>query len=63
MPPINIGPDGSDGPQRPGFVRDYLARTVRAMETAGYTVEDARSVLSGNFARVFNVDVEPIAED
>ncbi|MCA9717974.1 MAG: amidohydrolase [Myxococcales bacterium] len=47
---------GSDGPQSPGFVGDYLARTTAAMESTGYTVEEARAVLSGNFARVFQVE-------
>lgn len=46
---------GSDGPQSPGFVAEYLQRTVAAMEAAGYSVEEARSVLVGNFARVFKV--------
>ena len=46
---------GSDGPQSPGFVRDYLQRTVAAMRATGYTVEEAQAVLSGNFARVFGV--------
>ncbi len=48
---------GSDGPQAPGFLRDYLERTLGAMESTGYTVEEARAVLSGNFERVFDVDV------
>ena len=46
---------GSDGPQSPGFVRDYLYRTVAAMRATGYSVDEAQAVLSGNFARVFNV--------
>ncbi len=46
---------GSDGPQSPGFVGTYLARTVAAMQAAGYTVDEARAVLTGNFARVFAV--------
>lgn len=46
---------GSDGPQSPGFVKDYLARTVAAMKASGYTKEEAQAVLSGNFARVFGV--------
>lgn len=46
---------GSDGPQSPGFVAEYLERTVAAMEAADYTVEEARAVLAGNFARVFAV--------
>lgn len=46
---------GSDGPQSPGFVKDYLARTVAAMRATGYSVDEAQAVLAGNFARVFNV--------
>ena len=48
---------GSDGPQSPGFVKDYLARTVEAMRAAGYTAAEAEAVLSGNFARNFGVSV------
>jgi len=47
---------GSDGPQRPGFVADYLERTVAAMQAAGYTTGEARAVLSENFARVYGVE-------
>ena len=46
---------GSDGPQSPGFVEDYLQRTVAAMASADYTVEEARAVLSGNFARALRI--------
>lgn len=46
---------GSDGPQRPGFVAEYLERSVLAMEQSGYSAEEARAVLSGNFARVYGV--------
>jgi len=48
---------GSDGPQSPGFVKDYLGRTVEAMRAAGYTAAEAEAVLSGNFARNFGVSV------
>jgi len=48
---------GSDGPQSPGFVEEYLERTVAAMEAADYSVDEARAVLAGNFARVFAVPV------
>lgn len=44
---------GSDGPQSPGFVATYLERTVAAMQAAGYTADEVRAVLSGNFVRVF----------
>ncbi len=44
---------GSDGPQSPGFVEDYLERTVAAMEASDWTVAEARAALAGNFDRVF----------
>jgi len=46
---------GSDGPQRPGFVAEYLERTLAAMDAAGYTLDEQRAVLAGNFAQVFDV--------
>ncbi|MEC7949318.1 MAG: amidohydrolase family protein [Myxococcota bacterium] len=46
---------GSDGPQSPGFVGRYLERTLRAMESSGYTIEEAAATLDGNFARVFGL--------
>ncbi|MFZ6178031.1 amidohydrolase family protein [Nannocystis pusilla] len=46
---------GSDGPQSPGFVAEYLERTVAAMAAADYSAAEARAVLAGNFARVFAV--------
>jgi predicted TIM-barrel fold metal-dependent hydrolase len=48
---------GSDGPQRPGFVGEYLERTVEAMQGAGYTIDEIRAVLAGNFAELFGVPV------
>ena len=48
---------GSDGPQSPGFLDDYLGRTVDAMKRSDYTVEEMEQVLAGNFARVFGVEV------
>jgi predicted TIM-barrel fold metal-dependent hydrolase len=44
---------GSDGPQSPGFVGDYLERSMSAMESAGYTPAEAQAVLAGNFDTVF----------
>lgn len=44
---------GSDGPQSPGFVADYVERTVTAMERAGYTTAEKRAVLSENFYSLF----------
>lgn len=46
---------GSDGPQSPGFVADYLERTLAAMRASGYAKDEIRAVLAGNFARVFAV--------
>jgi predicted TIM-barrel fold metal-dependent hydrolase len=51
---------GSDGPQSPGFVKDYLSRTVQAMRDTGYTEAEARAVLSENYARVFGVALPPL---
>ncbi len=51
---------GSDGPQSPGFLGEYLERTVRAMAAADYTVDEVRAVLSGNFERVFKVEVQAL---
>jgi len=48
---------GSDGPQSPGFVKGYLDRTVAAMRETGYTIDEMRAVLAGNFAKVFNMPV------
>lgn len=48
---------GSDGPQSPGFALGYLERTVEAMQRGGYSVDEMRDVLSGNFSRVFGVTV------
>ena len=46
---------GSDGPQIPGYVRKHLQNYVAAMMAAGYTPEEMRMVLSGNFSRVFGL--------
>ncbi|MEZ4450480.1 MAG: amidohydrolase family protein [Nannocystaceae bacterium] len=48
---------GSDGPQSPGFVAEYLERTVAAMRDAEYSADEARAVLSGNFVKVFGREV------
>ena len=44
---------GSDGPQAPGFLADYLDRTLTAFEKAGYTAAEAEAVLGGNFDALF----------
>ena len=46
---------GSDGPQYPGFVSNYLERTLVAMEKANYSHEEATAVLSLNFQRLFGL--------
>ena len=51
---------GSDGPQSPGFVYGSLERSPAAMAGAGYTAEEARAVLSLNFAAVFGVEPAPL---
>ncbi len=43
---------GSDGPQSPGFVDDYLQRTLVAMEAGGWTAEEAQAGLAGNLDRL-----------
>lgn len=48
---------GSDGPQGPGFVEEYLERTVEAMKDTGYTADEMEAVLSGNFLRVFKAEL------
>lgn len=44
---------GSDGPQSPGFVGDYLQRTLDAMDRSDYTVDEAARVLDGTYAALF----------
>lgn len=44
---------GSDGPQQPGYVKSHLERFVAGMQAGGYTVDEMRAILSGNFTRVF----------
>jgi predicted TIM-barrel fold metal-dependent hydrolase len=46
---------GSDGPQFPGYVKRHLESFSGAMIREGYTVEEMRMVLSGNFSRVFGL--------
>jgi predicted TIM-barrel fold metal-dependent hydrolase len=46
---------GSDGPQMPGYIKEHLQRFVAAMEAGGYSVEQMRMILAGNFRRVFGV--------
>ena len=37
---------GSDGPQRPGFIAEYLERNLYAMEKNDYTLEEVKLILS-----------------
>lgn len=46
---------GSDGPQQPGYIKGHLERFVAGMQKAGYSVEEMRAILSGNFSRVFGL--------
>lgn len=46
---------GSDGPQRAGYLKAHLERTVAAMQEVGYTVEEMRKVLADNFTRVYRL--------
>lgn len=49
---------GSDGPQSPGFVKDYLERTIKAMKASQYTNKEMQDVLGANFIRVFGIKQE-----
>ena len=44
---------GSDGVQLPGYLEEHLHNYVEAMKRNGYTNDEMRKVLSGNFIRVF----------
>lgn len=46
---------GSDGPQRPGFIAEYLERNLYAMEQNDYTIEEVKMVLSENADRAFGL--------
>jgi len=46
---------GSDGPQYPGYIESHLANFVAAMKDAGYTKDEMRLILAGNFSRVFGI--------
>lgn len=54
---------GSDGPQAPGYVRKHLERTLQAMRAEGYSLDDMRAVLAGNFLRVFGLRELATAKD
>jgi predicted TIM-barrel fold metal-dependent hydrolase len=46
---------GSDGVQFPGYLESHLENYIAAMERNGYTADDMRKVLSGNFIKVFGL--------
>lgn len=46
---------GSDGPQFPGYVKSHLDAFVAGMQEAGYTTNEMRLILAGNFTRVFEM--------
>lgn len=46
---------GSDGPQFPTYIRGHLENFVEGMQEAGFTTEEMRMILSGNFSRVFGL--------
>jgi len=48
---------GSDGVQFPGYLKSHLENYVAAMVRNGYTAEEMRLVLAGNFSRVFGITV------
>jgi predicted TIM-barrel fold metal-dependent hydrolase len=53
---------GSDGVQFPGYLKSHLENYVAAMQRNGYTAEEMGQVLSGNFSRVFGIDIpEPVS--
>jgi uncharacterized protein len=47
---------GSDGPQRPGFVKDYLQRTLAALDAADYELDEVRGIMKDNLARITSID-------
>ena len=46
---------GSDGPQSPGFLKDYLERTMTGMKDSGYTADEVQAVLAGNAEKLFGL--------
>ncbi len=46
---------GSDGPGSPGAVKRYLSSMLQSFERTGYSVDEARAVLHGNAARIFQL--------
>lgn len=53
---------GSDGVQFPGYVKSHLNNYVAAMLRNDYSAEEMQMVLSGNFSKVFGIELpEPSA--
>ena len=52
---------GSDGVQFPGYLKSHLENYVAAMVRNGYTADEMRLVLAGNFVRVFGIKVPGVA--
>ena len=50
---------GSDGPQRPGFAKDYAERTLLAMDKAGYSFDEAQAVMAENAEQLFPLETSP----
>jgi predicted TIM-barrel fold metal-dependent hydrolase len=48
---------GSDGVQFPGYVTSHLENYIAAMQRNDYTADEIEMVLSGNFGRVFNIEL------
>lgn len=46
----------SDGPQTPGFPATYRDRIVAELKTQGYSKEQIKGILAGNFYRIFGIN-------
>ena len=51
---------GSDGVQFPGYLKSHLTNYVAAMQRNGYTKDEMRQVLAGNFVKVFGIEIPGI---
>jgi predicted TIM-barrel fold metal-dependent hydrolase len=54
---------GSDGVQFPGYLKSHLENYVAAMQRNGYTPDEMRKVLAGNFIKVFGIGDHPTATE
>ena len=48
---------GSDGPQFPGYIGRHLEAFVAAMKRNDYSADEMELILSGNFSRVFGIEI------